>query len=74
MGSAFEAFIRKSPKFEAHVSLEAMKYFDKVMDNRLNGKSKQGENKFLKHITHGIGTYCGEVDSNGNASGFGIWK
>ena len=40
------------------------------MDNRMNGKSKQGEVKNLRQI----GTYRGEVDSNGNASGFGIWK
>ena len=72
-GSAFEAFIRKSSKFEIHVSLEAMKQFDKVLENRFNGRSIQAE-KLMADALGRIGTYRGEVDADGNAEGFGIWK
>ena len=49
-GTAFEAFVRKQPQFSVHASLEAMKYFDKVIENRMIGILNEGQLEFFDHL------------------------
>ena len=50
-----------------------MKYFDKVIENRMIGALNEGQLEFVDHLQR-PGTYNGDIDQDGIANGYGVWK
>ena len=50
-----------------------MKFFDKVVENRMTGRLHSGQLEFVDHLQR-KGLFTGDVDASGEANGFGVWK